>query len=147
MTTNDDWRLAGACGRYNPDWWTPLNVGSLEAQWATWVCNRECPVRPLCEKWAEANAQLCSGSIYAGTLYTSASGGSDRRVRPSSFQPGSRPPHTRPHPRGLDARVDELRELAATSLGLREIAERIGGYSHEAIRAAMRRHGIERSAA
>lgn len=141
----EDWRQDSACRNYNPDWWTPITSSSLEAEWAAWVCENECPVKAQCDRWARANMHLCAGAIYAGTVYVTGGSGSNRHIRPSEFQPAPRRPGTKPQARGLDNRVDELRELAATPLTLRDIADRMG-YSAEAIRMAFQRHGIGRAA-
>lgn len=131
----DNWRHQGACTQYPADWWTPTGTETLDAQWATWVC-RQCPVRQRCDDWAQKNTELCTAAIYAGTYYT---------VGKSTRQPLARQPGTQPTPRGLNGRIDELRELAATPLGLREIADRLGGYTQEGVRQALQRNGIERA--
>jgi hypothetical protein len=148
MTATDvlGWRMRSACRdpQYNPDWWTPGQIGDDVAR-ALWVCGG-CPVIDQCAEWAKRNTQLCRGSVYGGTYYAVKLDGS--RVRASTYQPKPlEPPPPGPPPPPQAPRVsyrhhhDEIATWAAAGISQADIAARLGG-TREGVRIYMREQRI-----
>lgn len=133
----DGWRHRGSCNNFNPDWWTPSDVNSTEAQQAVSICY-SCPVKQRCGEWARANVKLCAGAIYGGVFYT---GGGNRKVRESLVQPSARSPRKANNVAYGQMPIALIQQMASLGCTDKQIAAMVGT-TEGSIATTRHKHGI-----
>lgn len=140
------WRQHGACRSYDPDWWT-ADYGKVQLSWAIRVC-LDCPVRAICDQWAQANPDQAAGAVYGGIYWREGRKAEGIEPRPAQHQPAPLSPDgqvaaevkQRPNVR-IKPHEQQIREWLAAGKKTRWIAERLGT-SQDSLRSFLNRRGI-----